>query len=95
MTTWGVEYKKQKGCALNCHVLGSKKDIALVQSRIVYIDDVSSMVELIDTVKHETGCKKLIIFKDNFSEEFFKLSTKLMAEIIAKCEAYEVKVAVT
>ncbi len=94
MSVWGIEYKRKLGCSLNCELLGEQKDIALVQSTLIYIDHVSLMIELIDTVKHETGCQKMIIYRSNLSDDFFKLSNKLASEIISKCSDYKVKVAV-
>jgi len=94
MTTWGVEYKKKNGCSLNAEILGSNQDIAHVQSRLVMIDDISSALELMNTVKYETACSKIIAHQSNFSESFFKLSTKLAEEIKEKYTSYNVKIAI-
>lgn len=34
MKVWGIEYKKENGCSLNCEILGNNQDIAHVRSRL-------------------------------------------------------------
>lgn len=94
MTSWGVEYKKKNGCSLNSEILGSKHDIAHVQSRLVKVDDISSALELTSTVKCETNCSKIIVYQSNFSDNFFKQSTKLAEEIKQKYSIANVKLAI-
>lgn len=94
MKVWGVDYKKKNNCSLNAAILGANSDVAHVQSRLVMIDDVSSALELMNTVKYETDCDKIILYKSNFSEDFFKLSTKLAGEILQKYIQYSLKMAV-
>lgn len=94
MSSWGVEYKKKKGCSLNADILGNNQDIAHVQNTLIMIDDVASALELMNTVNYETSCKKIIIYKSNLSEDFFKLSTGLADEIFEKYTNYHVKLAV-
>lgn len=94
MATWGVAYKKKNGCSLNADILGTHQDIAHVQSKLVMIDDLATALELKNTVMQETGCHKIIAYQSNYSDDFFKLSTKLAEEIIDKYASYNVQMAV-
>lgn len=69
-------------------------EVAIVNSDKLLITDVQSALDLMMTVKYETGCKKIIINKEAITEDFFILSTRLAGEILQKFMNYEIKFAV-
>lgn len=68
--------------------------IAVVSSDDVIINDVRSALDLIMTVKYETGADRIAINKGAVAEEFFILSSGLAGEILQKFINYHVKFAV-
>lgn len=58
------------------------------------ITNVQSALDLMATVRYETGCDRIILNKSAISEEFFDLSTKLAGEILQKFVNYNVKVVI-
>ena len=67
---------------------------AIIQSGEPLITDVSSALDLMATVKYETGCDRFAINKAGVAEDFFRLSTCLAGEILQKFVNYHVKFAV-
>jgi hypothetical protein len=68
--------------------------IAVVSSDDVIINDVQSALDLIMTVKYDTGAERIVINKGAVAEEFFILSSGLAGEILQKFINYHVKFAV-
>lgn len=75
-------------------IKGINNNIAEVHSNELIITDIQSALDLMATVKYETGCNRIIISKDLVSEDFFKLSTRLAGEILQKFVNYQNKLAV-
>lgn len=69
-------------------------DIAVVSSDEVLITDVQSALDLIMTIKYETGCTNIAINKEAVADDFFVLSTCLAGEILQKFINYGVRFAV-
>ena len=69
-------------------------DIAIVSSEEILITDVQSALDLMATVKYETGCSRIILNKSALCEDFFHLSTRLAGEILQKFVNYHVKLAI-
>lgn len=69
-------------------------DIALVSGEEKLLVDVQSALDLVITVKHETGANRIVIDKRVIAEEFFILSTGLAGEILQKFINYHVKAAI-
>ncbi len=69
-------------------------DIAVVSSDEMVIVDTQSALDLVMTVKYETGAQRIAIDKDVVSGDFFILSTGMAGEILQKFINYHVKVAV-
>ena len=78
-----IEYLKDNGI-----------DIAVVSSDEMVIVDTQSALDLVMTVKYETGAQRIAIDKDVVSGDFFILSTGMAGEILQKFINYHVKVAV-
>lgn len=69
-------------------------EIAVVSGDEKIIVDVQSALDLIMTVKYETGAAKIVIDKTAIAEEFFILSTGMAGEILQKFINYHVKAAI-
>lgn len=76
------------------HVENIQTNIAAVSSDEVVIKDIQSALDLMMTVKYETGAEKIAIDKNVIAEEFFILSSGLAGEILQKFINYRVKLAV-
>lgn len=68
--------------------------IALIESDEPVLTDVQSALDLMATVKYETGCSRMALNKTAISEDFFKLSTRIAGEILQKFINYHVKFAI-
>lgn len=75
-------------------ILNNGKQIARVTSSEVLITDTQSALDLMATVKYETQCSRILLYKEAFCEDFFILSTCLAGEILQKYINYGVKIAV-
>lgn len=69
-------------------------EVAVVSSEEQLITDVRSALDLIMTVKYETGCTNIAMNKEAFADDFFILSTCLAGEILQKFINYGVRFAV-
>ncbi|AFQ44741.1 DUF4180 domain-containing protein [Desulfosporosinus meridiei] len=69
-------------------------EIAVVDCNEILITDVQSALDLMATIRYETGCDHIIIYKSAICEEFFDLKTKLAGEILQKFVNYHVKIAI-
>ena len=71
-----------------------KNQIAIVREPGVLITSGPSAVELLATVRYETGCSAIVLFKEQLDESFFRLSTGLAGEVLQKFVNYQVKLAI-
>ncbi len=69
-------------------------EIAIVQSDSVLMDSVQSALNLMATVRYETDCDRMVIYKSAICEDFFHLSTCLAGEILQKYINYRMKIAI-
>ncbi|MGZ7443314.1 DUF4180 domain-containing protein [Paenibacillus sp. TH7-28] len=69
-------------------------EIAVVSSSKVVIYDVQSALDLMATVRYETGCDRIMMDKSLINESFFDLKTGLAGEIVQKFINYQTKVAI-
>lgn len=69
-------------------------DIAIVNSDEVIMTDVQTAMDLIMSVKYETGCSKIVLNKEAITEDFFILSKGIAGEILQKFVNYWVKFAI-
>ena len=72
----------------------NKAGIAVVSSDEKVITDVQSALDLVMSVKYETGAEKIVLDKEAVCEDFFILSTGLAGEILQKFMNYQVKIAI-
>lgn len=68
--------------------------VAVVESSSPVITDVNSALDLLMSVKYETGCARIAICKKAVVDDFFILSTGIAGEILQKFINYHVKAAV-
>lgn len=75
-------------------IRNNNTEVAVVRSDELLITDVQSALDLIKTVKYETGCTNIAINKEAIVNDFFVLSTCLAGEILQKFINYGVRFAV-
>ena len=68
--------------------------IAVVSSPDTVITDVQSALDLMMTVKYETGADRIALEKSALAEEFFILSSGLAGEILQKFVTYQTRIAI-
>jgi hypothetical protein len=75
----------------------AKNGVAFIkneESDGLIITDAQSALDLMATVKYETGCDCIAISKSAITEDFFVLSTGIAGEILQKFVNYRVKLAI-
>lgn len=72
----------------------NKTEVAVVNSEELLITDAQSALDLIMTVKYETGCINIAVNKESIVNDFFVLSTCLAGEILQKFINYGVRFAI-
>lgn len=70
------------------------ENIAVVSSSEIVIKDVQSALDLMATVRYETGCDHFVLNKNLLTESFFDLKTRLAGDILQKFINYQVKVGI-
>ena len=76
------------------HLKGENGGIAIVSSEKKLIVDTRSALDLLMTVKYETGSTKIAMEKHAIAEDFFILSTGMAGEILQKFINYHAKAAI-
>lgn len=76
------------------HLKDNGADIAVISSDERLIVDTQSALDLVMTVKYETGATKIVINKSAVCEEFFILSNGMAGEILQKFINYHVAIAI-
>lgn len=79
---------------MNYTILGKGHSIAYIESNEVLIFDPQSALDLIMTVQYEKNSSRIILKKETFSEEFFRLSSGIAGEVLQKFINYHTKVAI-
>lgn len=69
-------------------------DIAVINSDELLVTDAQSALDLIMTVKYETGCTNIAINKEAITDNFFILSNCLAGEILQKFVNYGIRFAI-
>ncbi len=68
--------------------------IAVVHADEPVITDVSSALDVMMSVRYETGCDRMALPKEAVTEDFFILSRGLAGEILQKFINYRMKIAI-
>ena len=82
---------REKATHMNIEV---RNDIAFVHGNGVIIADVQSAIDLMATVRYQTGCDHIAIAKSAVTEDFFVLSTGMAGDVLQKFINYRVKLAI-
>ncbi|MCI8677899.1 MAG: DUF4180 domain-containing protein [Lawsonibacter sp.] len=69
-------------------------DIAVISSDEAVITDTQSALDLVMSVKYETGAERIALPKELVREEFFILSSGIAGEILQKFVNYHIKAAI-
>jgi len=69
-------------------------EIAIISSNEILITDVQSALDLMATVRYDTGCHRIILNKSAICEDFFDLKTGLAGEILQKFVNYHMRIAI-
>lgn len=67
---------------------------AILREPGVLVTDGPSAMDLLATVRYETGCSALVLHKEQLDESFFRLSTGLAGEVLQKFVNYQMKLAI-
>lgn len=70
------------------------QNIAVVSSDEVLITNAQSALDLIATLRYDTGCDAVILNKSAVCAEFFDLKTGIAGEIMQKFVNYRMKLAI-
>ncbi|MFB0918388.1 MAG: DUF4180 domain-containing protein [Clostridiaceae bacterium] len=70
------------------------KTIAVIKDESALIKDVQSALDLIATISYESGAEAIVLLKENITEDFFDLKTKIAGDILQKFTNYKMKLAV-
>ena len=73
--------------------IDNKPFVARLEDKIL-IEDEQSMLDMLMTIAYETGLSRVIIDKENLTEDFFNLSNKIAGNILQKVINYNMKLAI-
>lgn len=71
-----------------------KKQIAIVREPGVLITSGPSAMDLLATMRYESGCSAMILFQEQLDESFFRLSSGLAGEVLQKFVNYHMKLGI-
>lgn len=69
-------------------------NVVVIASEDKIITDVQSALDMAVSVIYETGVDRIIINKDNVTNDFFVLSTGVAGEVLQKFINYHIKIAI-
>lgn len=69
-------------------------NVANIIADEIVINDLQSAIDLMMTVKYETGIKNIAISKDLITDKFFVLSSGIAGEILQKFINYQFRIAI-
>lgn len=75
-------------------IVGNHIEVAHVLADNIVISDLQSAVDLMMTVKYETGIKNIAISKNLITDKFFILSNGIAGEILQKFINYRFRIAI-
>jgi len=74
--------------------LEKKGNAALVCGEEILITDGSSAMDLLASVRYETGCSAMVLRKEQLAEDFFRLSSGIAGEVLQKFVNYQMRLAI-
>ncbi len=75
-------------------ILKNNVEIAHITAEEVVINDLQSAIDLMMTVKYETGIKNIVLSKELVVDKFFILTSGLAGEILQKFINYQFRIAI-
>jgi len=75
-------------------IVGNNIEVAHVVADNIVISDLQSAIDLMMTVKYETGIKNIAISKNLIIDNFFLLSSGIAGEILQKFINYQFRIAI-
>lgn len=75
-------------------IVKNNVQIAHITAEEVVINDLQSAIDLMMTVKYETGIKNIVLSKELVVDKFFILSSGLAGEILQKFINYQFRIAI-
>lgn len=75
-------------------IVKNNVEIAHITAEEVVINDLQSAIDLMMTIKYETGIKKIALSKELVVDKFFILSSGLAGEILQKFINYQFRIAI-
>lgn len=72
----------------------NNKTIAVISDENLILTDVQSALDLIGTIGFEYRVNRVVIDKNNITEDFFTLRNQLAGDILQKFSTYQVKIAI-
>ncbi len=79
---------------MNYTLTVKNNSIVYIKSEDILITGAQSALDLMMTVKYDTGCSRLVLDKSAISEDFFRLSSGMAGEVLQKFINYHMKLAV-
>ncbi len=65
-----------------------------IRNKQICISSETDMMNLIADVGYQLDCNVFILNEDQFTNEFFDLSTKILGHVLQKCKTYNVRLAI-
>jgi hypothetical protein len=87
--------REKRGFPMNARIDQKEKSkIAIIDSADVMINTTQDALDLMADVRYHYDCDKIIIRKENLSEDFFELKTGLAGDVLQKYTNYYFKIAI-
>ena len=67
---------------------------AVIREPGVLITDSGSAMDVLATVRYETGCSAMILRQEQLDESFFRLSSGLAGEVLQKFVNYQMRLGI-
>ncbi len=74
--------------------LEDQATVVQIEDESIIISDEQSALDVFMTIAYETGEHRFIVRKENFSEDFFDLSSKIAGGVLQKLMNYRMKLAI-
>lgn len=76
------------------HIVTNGVGIAKIYSQEILLSDVDSALDLMATVRHQTGCSNMLLNREAIAPEFFDLSSRIAGTILQKFVTYQMRLAI-
>lgn len=80
-----MDFKKHKG---------NSGSVIEVTAKGIILSSVQDALDIMANVDYQLNCRKIILHKENISENFFDLKTRIAGEILQKFSTYNVRLGI-